>query len=83
MSKIIHNLFNKLRRSNKTLENWQFLIPSYKRLNKDFIFMFRYELAKKSLTSSNMKENIDSITELAEATLKEALFMNSKTVKKL
>jgi hypothetical protein len=45
--------------------------------------MFRYELAKKSLTSSNMKENIDSITELAEATLKEALFMNSKTVKKL
>jgi hypothetical protein len=83
MGKIIRNLTSIFRRKNKSLENWQFLVPSYKRLNKDFLFMFKYELAKRSLTNTSIKENIDSITDLAETTLKEALFMNSKVVKKL
>ena len=70
-------------------ENWAFEIVSYKRLNRDFLFILNNVLAKESLKLSNPSTKseigvfIEKIEELAQTSLKEALVMNARTIKRL
>ena len=77
------------RNKNVDTDNWMFEIVSYKRLQKDFIFIFNNQLAKESIVYMNLTNQkdmvavLDKLTTIAQSSLREAVFQNARTIKRI